>query len=98
MAVNVRRLVCNVTVKSTAKKSPLHKDAKSKHPDLKFREAGSHQSGEGSPPPSETATEGKGPASGNAPVSASGADPHRVADKVYDLMKQEVRLGRMRSG
>ena len=98
MAINVRRLVCNVSVKTTEKKSPLHKDAKGKRPDMLFRAASQAKSGQGPPSPSDTATEDKGPASGDAAVSGAGADPLRVADKVYDLMKQEIRLGRMRGG
>jgi hypothetical protein len=97
LSINVRRLVCNVSVKSKEKKSPLHKDPKAKKPDLQFREA-APQSGQAPPVGSETATEDKGPAAGRAPVSAAGADPRRVAEKVYDLMKEEVRLGRLRGG
>lgn len=97
MSINVHRLVCNVSVKTKEKKSSLHKDPKSKKPDLQFREA-SPQSGQAPPVGSATATEDKGPATGREPVSAAGADPRRVAEKVYDLMKEEIRLGRLRGG
>ena len=95
MSINVRRLVCNVSVKTKEKKSPLHKDAKAKKPDLQFREAPT-QGGQAPPVGSETATQDKGPAAGRAPVSAAGVDPHRVAERVYELMKEEIRLGRLR--
>lgn len=95
MTIDVSRLVCNVTVKAKEKKSPLGKDAKSKHPDLLYRAPAGH-GGQTPPVGSETATQDKGPASGRSEVSAAGADPLRVADKVYELMKDEIRLGRLR--
>jgi hypothetical protein len=94
--INIARLVCNVTVKTGEKKSPLSKDAKAQRPDMHYRTAEPHKGGQSPASPSETATEDKGPAAGKSEVSASGADPHKVADRVYELMKQEIRLGRLR--
>lgn len=52
----------------------------------------------GEPDPNKTATEGKGAASGRGPISAKKADPKQVADRVYELMKKEILLGRERGG
>ena len=96
MAISIARLVCNVTVKTGEKKSPLNKDAKAQRPDLQFRAPESPKGGQAPASPAETATESKGPAAGQHEVSAAGADPLKVAERVYDLMKQEIRLGRLR--
>jgi hypothetical protein len=96
MSLSIRRLVCVVTVKGVEKKSPLNKDAKAARPDLQFRSPPARQAGQAGPSASESATEGKGSAAGKEPVSAAGVDPSRVAERVYELMKAEVRLARMR--
>ncbi|MBN9502680.1 MAG: hypothetical protein BGO01_02385 [Armatimonadetes bacterium 55-13] len=45
-----------------------------------------------SAPPSQTATEGKGSGIGEKKaISSQGADPRKVADRVYELMLEEVR-------
>jgi hypothetical protein len=94
--ISIARLVCNVTVKTAEKKSPLNKDPKAQRPDMHYRQAETPKGGQASASPAETATEGKGPAAGQHEVSAAEADPHRVAERVYELMKQEIRLGRLR--
>lgn len=96
MSLNVRRLVCVVTVKGEEKKSPLNRDAKAARPDLEFRAAPARQAGQAGPVGGDSATESKGAAAGKEPVSAAGVDPARVAERVYELMKAEIRLSRMR--
>ena len=96
MSINIQRLVCNITVKTGKEQSPLGKDGQSKKPSMHFASAPSRGSVEGGPVPSDTATQGK--SQGDETPSALRVDPHKVAEKVYDLMKQEVVLGRMRRG
>ena len=98
MSLNIRRLVCTVTIQTGEKKSPLNKDAKAPRPDLQFRTPPARQPGQAGPVGADSATESKGAAAGKETVSAAGVDPSRVADRVYEIMKAEVRLDRLRNG
>lgn len=97
MPIEIARLICNVTVHSKEKRSPLHRDPKPKQPDLLFK-APTDGAGQAPPAPSQTASEDKGPASGKHGAEPTHADPRKVADQVYELMLQEIRLSRMRQG
>ncbi len=94
--INIQRLVCNVTVKTGKEQSPLGKNAQAKKPSMHFAAAPPKGAGEGGPVPSETATQGK--MQDDSTPSALRVDPQKVADKVYELMKQEIITGRMRRG
>jgi hypothetical protein len=96
MAINIKRLICNVTVKTGDKQSPLAKDAKAQRPDLLYAMPNGQPAGQAGPLGAETATHEKGPAAQSKEASPSAADPRRVAERVYDLMKQEVIAGRAR--
>ncbi|MBC8064994.1 MAG: hypothetical protein H7Y17_09200 [Chlorobia bacterium] len=83
-------------MKTGKEQSPLNKDAQAKKPSMNLASAPSKGSVEGQPVPSDTATQGK--MQGDDTPSALRVDPQKVAEKVYELMKQEVILGRMRRG
>jgi len=54
--------------------------------------------GETAPEPSQTATEPSEEGTERQIKASPGkADPRAVADRVYDLMKEELSLGRLRS-
>lgn len=70
-------------------------------PEMTFALPAPEPPGEGGLEPSQSATErGGGAAAGEAapqpPAGARQADARAVADRVYDLMKQEIVLGRQR--
>lgn len=48
--------------------------------------------------PEESATQGKGGEGQSSAVSAKSADPQKVSERVYDLMKQDLIISRMRKG
>jgi hypothetical protein len=53
---------------------------------------------ETAPEPSQTATEPSEEGTGQQVKASPGkADPRAVADRVYDLMREEISLGRLRS-
>jgi hypothetical protein len=79
----------------------LGRDTPHERPELILLATPAKPAGPGGAPPSETATEsGGGAAAGQAgPKAPSGpkqADARAVADRVYELMRQEVVLARLR--
>lgn len=98
MPLTIKRLNTTVRLKSTHRESPQHHGERPARPSMPFAMPIAAQTSESGPVPNKTATEGKGAASGRGPISARNVDPHKVADRVYDLMKQEIVLGRMRGG
>jgi hypothetical protein len=79
----------------------LGQDEKHARPEMAFALPAPQPGGEGGPEPSQTATENGGGAEageiGPKPAPApQQADARAVADRVYELMKQEVVLARLR--
>lgn len=98
MALTIKLLKSNVNVKSTQRQSNLHEPAQPNRPSMEYAMPITEHSVHGEPDPNQTATQGKGAASNRGPISARDADPHKVADRVYELMKREIILGKHRGG
>ncbi|MFI5385012.1 MAG: hypothetical protein ACHQ50_02730 [Fimbriimonadales bacterium] len=98
MPVTIKNLRTTVRVKVNRRESSLHAPPQPERPSMEFAMPITEQVLQGDPNPGKTATQGKGAASGRGPVSAKNADPKKVADRVYELMKREIILGKMRGG
>lgn len=98
MAITIARMQCVVRV-TTGESHPLqHGGQAPDRPSLEYAMPMAEHTAETGPVPNRTATEGRGPASGKSPISPSKVDPRKVTDRVYELMKQEIRMGQMRGG
>lgn len=97
MAVHIRNLVCRVSVRGKRKADSLHRGEQPQRPSLAFLQPQPPAQAETPPLPSQTATEQseQGTQQLGKP-SPSNADPRAVADRVYDLMKNELSVGRLR--
>lgn len=98
MALTIRRLRCRFTVQVGGRSHRRHAAEGSARPQLDYSLPASPHTPEGDLPPSESASEQTGPAGANSPVSSRRADPRKVADRVYELMKEEARISKMRTG
>ena len=93
----IKTLRCRVTVKQKEKKSPTSKNAGPAKPSYLHMQPQPAALTGPSAAPSQTATEGKGSGVGEKKaISSQGADPMKVADKVYQLMLEEARNARRR--
>jgi len=92
MPTRIRKLTCKIRVRSGRKASLLHKPEKAPHPVMEFAMPAVESAPPGQPAPSQTATQERGGATGEhkAKPSARRADPKAVADRVYELMRQEI--------
>jgi len=102
MPIRIKQLRCKVTVKTASAKSPLHKDEKAPRPEMLFALPQGASAMETAPSPGETATEErdaqKQSGGTRSPAEPRRADPKQVADRVYELMRDEIRLTRLRGG
>lgn len=101
MPVHVRRLRCRVTVRTGRRAGPIaHHPEGPARPSMHFVLPEPTPRGEAvHPEPSQTVTEHPKAADAPAPVrDVKKADPKAVADRVYDLMKQEIIDARRRGG
>jgi len=98
MPLTIKNLKATVKLKNKKRESPLHEPPGPARPSMEFAMPITEQVAEGGSDPGKTATLGKGAASGRGPISARNADPGKVADRVYELMKREIALHRYRSG
>ena len=76
----------------------LHSEAHPPKPSMSFAMPAPAPGAESTPEPSKTATherEAKGKGGKQGP-SSRGSDANAVAERVYDLMREEIRLGRQR--
>jgi len=96
MAVRIKNLVCQVTVRKKRQSDTLHHGAQPGRPSMAFAQPEPAPRGETGPEPSQTATEPSEGTGRQAKASPGKADPRAVADRVYDLMKEELSLGRLR--
>ena len=98
MPLKINRLNVTIKVKGKRREMPLHKDQKAERVTLNYALPVAQQQSHTDALPADTATEGRGSASEKPTVSAKRADPRQVADRVYELMKQEIRLAKQRHG
>ncbi len=91
--MKIRRLISNVTVTTGELGSPMGRSEGSPRPTMAFAMAPAEvRAGQGSPQPSETATGLAPDLEGGQTADPRAADPGLIANRVYDLMKAEVRL------
>jgi len=98
MPIHINRLNCRVTIRRTGKRAKLHQDEAPSQPSLSFAMPVMPQRVEGEPSPDEMHSgaqeEAYNPhARQQTPVTARG-----VADRVYELMTQEIKQAQQRSG
>lgn len=92
----IKTLRCRVSVKQKEKASPTGKNAGPSKPSYLAMQAQPNAQGP-STTPAQSATEGKGSGIGEKrAISSQGADPMKVAEKVYQLMVEEARNDRRR--
>ena len=96
-----------MTVSKGQKEAPVQPGAKAPKPSLDFAMPTPQPRTEGRPETSQLATEGRAGQPGEGqwqaeservPTMGQGVDTRAVADRVYELMKQELALSRERSG
>ena len=98
MAVRIRTLTCRVKVKKGGRSEMLHRVEAPARPTLTFVQPAPAGSAETAPEPTQTATQRQGTGERQTlKISPRRVDVHAVADRVYDLMKEEMRLLRQRS-
>lgn len=93
----IRKLKSKITISAVAS-GQSEARGEPAQPSLRFAQPTPASSGGEVETPSQTATEGKVGTGYTAPISAKSADPNKVAERVYDLMKEELRIGRIRRG
>jgi hypothetical protein len=104
MPVHIRRLRCRVTVRTGGRTgTATHRSEGPHRPSMHFALPEPAPRGESTrPEPAQTVTE-HAAAQEASPTpelkaTVNKADPRAVADRVYELMKQEILLGRQRGG
>src|SRR4051812_18234576 len=98
MPLTINTLRSTVKVKKRRRESSLHQSAQPVRPSMDYAMPAAQVTGEGDAPPSQTATENSGASAGRGYTSPKSADPRKVAERVYELMRQEAILDRMRKG
>ncbi len=97
MAIRIRQLNCKVSVRTKGAKPMLHSESRPERPALAYAMPMPKPQAESEPAPVQTATEERGAAAHTKPVlSPRNVDAKLVADRVYDLMRQEIAIGRQR--
>jgi hypothetical protein len=94
----IKKLKSRVTITSQSSTGPLHGNIGPTRPSLQFAQAPPAPRDGTMNLPEESGTEGKGSASQSDPISAKNIDPKKVSDRVYDLMKEDLIISRMRRG
>ena len=101
--IRIDSLKCVVTVATKKKAAPGGKTAATAKPSLAFAQAPPPAPSQAGPTPGASATAGKDAGGGGvgaggaaAPASPLTADPRRVADRVYELIVDEIRQDRRR--
>lgn len=98
MAVRIRRLRCRFTLRTGSRATDRHVAEGAARPQMQYSMPASPNTSEGGLPPSESASGQQSATGANRPVTTQRADPKKVADRVYELMKEEARVARMRRG
>ena len=100
MPIRLKKLSCRVKVRTKSTEPIQHRTSPAQKPRLQFALPVGQERVETSPEPTKMATEERGLGSGEQKPKAAPrkADPRAVADRVYELMMQEMRLARQRSG
>ena len=101
MPVHIRRLRCLVTVKTGGRDAPVaHHPEGPKRPSLHFALPEPLPRAEAAPPePARVVpTQSQEVVAPEPEQEVRKADPRAVADRVYELMRQEIALSRQRGG
>jgi hypothetical protein len=96
MPANINVLRCRIRVTNVPQGSIEHQTANVERPSLHFVQPGGSETSHGDARPSQTATEDRNAATNRESISPRSADPKQIADRVYELMVREVKLGRAR--
>lgn len=97
MATTIKLLRCRIKVKSRSQRESLHEPARAERPSLEYAQPmGQETTHAENAIPAKTATEDRNASTQRERINPREADPKQVADRVYELMKEEVRLGRLR--
>lgn len=94
--VNIRRLVCTVRVRSDSNPNVGHRTPAPERPSLHFAMPMGDAPSQTGPTSAETATEGRNVDEDRPPAHPTAVDPKRVADRVYELLKEELYALRLR--
>lgn len=96
--MRIKKLQATIRVKTGMKGDLLQPEERQHRPSLAFAHPQQASAGQTAPPPSQTATEEKSAGEKHESTAAPrSADARAVADRVYDLMKDEVRVMRQRN-
>lgn len=100
MPVHIKRLRCRVTVKTGGRDAPAaHHPEGPKRPSLHFALPEPEPRAEATPPePAHPVKQEPQAAAPQSEPEVRKADPRAVADRVYELMRQEIALSRQRGG
>ncbi len=101
MAVRIKQLRCRVTVRTGGKQSTvLHQPEKAAKPSMTFAMAPPEPHSEAvQVEPSATATQSGGSSvRRHASPNVTKADVRAVSERVYELMREEIRRGKERHG
>lgn len=99
MPVHIRRLRCRVTVKTGERDAPVaHHPEGPKRPSLHFALPEPAPRAEAAPPEPARVVPAQEAAAPEPEQEVRKADPRAVADRVYELMRQEIALSRQRGG
>lgn len=98
MALRIRQLSCTVRVKTAVKGGLLHQDKRPEKPSLRFVVPAPAAHGESPAPPGERLTGDQAASPLTPAAKPREVDVRAVADRVYDLMRREIELGRERAG
>lgn len=97
MPLKIKQLHCRVRITTGGRQDIQQPAAHPARPSLKFAMPAAEPRSETEPEPSQTATQERGQTSTRQPdADPARVDPQLVADRVYDLMREEVRIGRLR--
>lgn len=97
MPTRIKQLHCRVRVKTGGNQQAHQPAARPVQPALTFAMPQAEPRGESGPEPSQTATQQRGQTSDAQPAAdPAHVDPQQVADRVYELMREEIRHGRNR--
>jgi hypothetical protein len=96
MPIHIERLRCSIVLRAREESSPEHAASGPDRPTLEYAVPASQQATQAGPTPDETATERASRNDEETTPATRQADPRLVTDRVYEMMREELRTARMR--
>jgi hypothetical protein len=97
MGIHIKTLSLKVRVERSRSRRSLNAAVGSVRPSMNYAMPMAEAASNNLPPePSRMASEQRSPAGDHTPVSPSNVDASKVAERVYELMKQEAYLAQLR--